>query len=249
MAVIKCLPGTKSLNDMLLYLENEGKTEYNLRSGINCTSENVETEFNIIKELYNKPAGKQYYHITQSFSPLDNIDAEKAHEIGLRWIGENIEDHQIYIVTHIDREHLHNHFVVNSVNLETGFKLQISPKKLEHMKESSNKICFQEGISTINLSKDFGVSVTDREYRLKKSGAVTWKSSMRESIDVALNHSNDIVEFVKILRDNFNIEAEFTERSLVFRKADENIVIRGYKLGGSYSRRGILKSINKGVEC
>ena len=114
MAVIKCLPGTKSLNDMLLYLENEGKTEDNLRSGINCTSENVETEFNIIKELYNKNTGKQYYHITQSFSPLDNIDAEKAHEIGLRWIGENIEDHQIYIVTHIDREHLHNNFTSSS---------------------------------------------------------------------------------------------------------------------------------------
>lgn len=249
MAVIKCLPGTKSLSDMLLYLENEGKTEDNLRSGINCTSENVETEFNIIKELYNKPTGKQYYHITQSFSPLDNIDAEKAHEIGVKWIGENIEDHQIYIVTHIDRDHLHNHFVVNSVNLETGIKLQISPKKLEHMKVSSNRICLEEGISTINLNKDFGISITDSEYRLEKRGVTPWKKNLRESIDIALNHSNDILEFVQILRDNFNIEAEFTDRSLVFRKDDENIVVRGYKLGGSYSRRGILNNIGKGVEC
>ena len=76
-----------------------------------------------------------------------------------------------------------------------------------------------------------------------------WKKNLRESIDIALHHSNDILEFVQILRDNFNIEAEFTDRSLVFRKDDENIVVRGYKLGGSYSRKGILKNIGKGVEC
>lgn len=247
MAVIKCLPGTKTLENMLLYLETEGKTEDNLRSGINCTADNVETEFNIIKELYNKPKGKQYYHITQSFSPEDHIDAEKAHDIGVRWIEENIEDHQIYIVTHIDRDHLHNHFVVNSVNLENGLKLQISPKKLEDMKRSSNDICRQEGISTINLDKSYGLSVTDREYRLAKSGVKTWKSILRESIDTALTHSSDILEFVQILKDNYDIDAKFTERSVVYIMNDENLVVRGSKLGGSYSRRGILNNIGKSV--
>lgn len=244
MAVIKCLPGTKSLEEMLLYLETEGKTNDNLRSGINCTSDNVEIEFNIIKELYNKPKGKQYYHITQSFSPLDNIDAQKAHDIGVRWIEENIRNHQIYVVTHIDREHLHNHFVVNSVNLENGMKLQINPKKLEDMKKSSNEICLKEGLKTINLNKNYGVSITDREYRLEKKGVITWKNTLRESINIALSHSDNVGEFVKILKDNFAIEAEFTDRSLVYKKNDENIVIRGYKLGGSYSRKGVLKKLN-----
>ena len=239
MAVIKCLPGTKSLRDMLAYLENEGKTLDNLRSGINCTPLNVEVEFDIVKEMYNKPKGKQYYHITQSFSPFDDLNPLKAHEIGEKWIGKNIKNHQIYIVTHIDRDHLHNHFVINSVNLENGLKLQINPKKLEDMKRSSNEICMEEGLAVINLDKDFGVKKTDREYRLEKSGVKTWKSVFRESIDKALHHSSDILEFVNILRDNFDIETEVTERSIVYKK--EDVVIRGSKLGGSYNKNGILK--------
>lgn len=242
MAVIKCLAGTKSLPDMLAYLENEGKTLDHLRSGINCTSLMVETEFNIVKEMYNKRNGKQYYHITQSFSPEDDITPERAHDIGIRWMEENIQNHQVYVVTHIDRDHIHNHFVVNSVNLEDGKKLQISPKKLQEMKESSNKICLEEGLATINLDRSFGISKTDKEYRLENSGVKTWKSYFRESITSSIEHSDNIVEFVNILKDNFDIETEFTDRSVVFKKDD--IVIRGSKLGGSYSRNGILRRID-----
>ncbi|SFU61882.1 Relaxase/Mobilisation nuclease domain-containing protein [Clostridium sp. DSM 8431] len=242
MAVIKCLSGTKSLEDMLSYLENEGKTLDHLRSGINCTSSRILTEFSIVKEMYNKLKGKQYYHITQAFSPEDDITPEKAHDIGVRWMEENIQDHQIYIVTHIDRDHIHNHFVINSVNFENGKKLQINPKKLEKMKESSNKICREEGLSTINLDKSYGDSKTDKEYRLESSGVKTWKSFFRESISMSLEHSSNISEFVNILKDNFDIEAEFTDRSVVFKK--EDIIIRGSKLGGSYSRSGIIKRIN-----
>ncbi|WP_243448094.1 hypothetical protein ACSXA9_15215 (plasmid) [Clostridium perfringens] len=54
MAVIKYLPGKKSLKSQLKYLEKEGKTLEELKIGINCTSDNIEKEFNIVKELYKK---------------------------------------------------------------------------------------------------------------------------------------------------------------------------------------------------
>ena len=89
MALIKYLPGKKSLKSQLKYLEKEGKTLEELKTGINCTSDNIEKEFNIVKELYNKKEGKQYYHYTQSFNPEDKITPEKAHEIGKEWIEKN----------------------------------------------------------------------------------------------------------------------------------------------------------------
>lgn len=125
MAIIKSLPGTKSLRNQLNYLAKEGKTIDELREGINCTTDNVEKEFNIVKQLHNKTQGKQYYHFTQAFSPEDNINPEKAHELGREWIERNIEGHQVYMGTHIDKNHIHNHFVINSVNIENGLKLQI----------------------------------------------------------------------------------------------------------------------------
>lgn len=110
MAIIRCLPGTKSLKNQLKYLEKEGKTLEELKEGINCTTDNIEKEFNIVKEMYNKKEGKQYYHYTQAFSKSDKITPEKAHEIGKEWIEKNIKGYQIYLVTHIDKEHIHNHF-------------------------------------------------------------------------------------------------------------------------------------------
>ncbi|MGY5241219.1 relaxase/mobilization nuclease domain-containing protein [Clostridium tertium] len=98
MAIIKSLPATKSLSSQLKYLEKEGKTIDELKEGINCTTDNVEREFNIIKNLYNKTEGKQYYHFTQAFSPEDNITPEKAHKLGKEWIENNIKDHQVYMV-------------------------------------------------------------------------------------------------------------------------------------------------------
>lgn len=82
MAIIKSLPATKSLSNQLKYLAKEGKTIDELKEGINCTTDNVEMEFNIVKQLHNKSEGKQYYHLTQAFNPEDNISAEKAHQLG-----------------------------------------------------------------------------------------------------------------------------------------------------------------------
>ncbi|XZJ61959.1 relaxase/mobilization nuclease domain-containing protein (plasmid) [Clostridium perfringens] len=126
-----------------------GKNFRRIKTGINCTSDNVEKEFNIVKELYNKKEGKQYYHYTQAFNPEDKITPEKAHEIG-RNDRKKYKGYQIYLVTHIDKEHIHNHFIINSVSFEDGKKLQISPKKLEKMKKESNKICEREHLTEIN---------------------------------------------------------------------------------------------------
>ena len=62
MAIIKSLPATKSLSNQLNYLVKEGKTVDELKEGINCTTDNVEQEFNIVKQMYAKTDGKQYYH-------------------------------------------------------------------------------------------------------------------------------------------------------------------------------------------
>ena len=239
MAVIKNLPATKSLKNQLEYLATEGKTRDDLRSGINCTPDNVELEFNIIKELYNKPIGKQYYHITQSFSPEDKIDDIKVHNLGIEWIEENIQDHQIYVVTHIDRDHLHNHFVINSVNMNNGLKLQISPKKLEEMKMSSNRICKREGLKEINLDLSIGLSKTDEEYRLEKRGITTWKYEFRQAIDKVKNVSEDLEEFKKKLEINYNIDILKTDKNIFYKNKEDGKVISGKKLGGSYSKAAV----------
>lgn len=244
MAIIKSLPATKSLSKQLKYLEKEGKTIDELKEGINCTTDNVEREFNIIKELYSKPSGKQYYHFTQAFSPEDNINPNKAHELGREWIERNIKGHQVYMVTHIDKNHIHNHFVINSVNMDNGLKLQISPSKLLEMKKDSNYLCDRENLSKINLEKDKGVSKTDSEYRLEKKGILPWKDELRQCIDFAKNQTSNIEELKEYLKEHFSIEVRETKKSISYKHPEQNKSVRGNKLGGDYTKEGLLNEFN-----
>lgn len=244
MAVIKSLPATKSLSNQLKYLEKEGKTVEELKEGINCTTDNVEREFNIVKQLHNKTEGKQYYHFTQAFSPEDNITPEKAHQLGKEWIERNIQGYQVYMVTHIDKNHIHNHFVINSVNMDNGLKLQISPSKLLEMKKDSNYICDREKLSKINLEPNKGISKTDSEYRLEKKGVTPWKDELRQCIDFGRSKTKSIEELKEYLKEHFNIEVRETKNSISYKHPEQNKAVRGNKLGGDYTKEGLLSDFN-----
>ena len=244
MAIIKSLPATKSLSNQLNYLAKEGKTIEELKEGINCTTDNVEQEFNIIKLMYNKTEGKQYYHYTQAFSHEDNITPQKAHELGKEWINNNIKGHQVYMVTHIDKKHIHNHFVINSVNIDNGLKLQISPSKLFEMKKDSNRICERENLAKINLEWDKGISKTDAEYRLEKKGITPWKDELRQCIDFGRSHAHSIEELKEYLKEHFNIEVRETKNSISYKHPEQNKSVRGNKLGGSYTKEGLVNEFN-----
>ena len=83
-----------------------------------------------VKKLYNKLTGREKIHFVQSFSPTDKLTYEQAHEIGIR-MAEYFKDFQVVIATHIDREHIHNHIVLNTVNYKTGLKFRQRNKYLQ----------------------------------------------------------------------------------------------------------------------
>jgi len=91
-------------------------------SGINCTPASAYTEFRNTKKLYGKEDGRLFYHFVQSFPVGEKITPETAHEIALRFASESekLKGYEIVVSTHCDRDHIHSHFVMNSVNAETG---------------------------------------------------------------------------------------------------------------------------------
>lgn len=236
MAIVKSLPATKTLSNQLKYLQKEGKTRENLKEGINCDIENVEREFNTIKLLHGKTEGKQYYHFTQAFSPEDNITPEKANELGKEWIQNNIKDHQIYLVTHIDKDHIHNHFVINSVNIESGKKLQINPKKLFEMKIDSNRICERGGFIKIDVNKKADIKKTMAELGMESRGITTWKDELRQCIDFGIERTTSIKELKEKLESDFKIITRETKNTISFKHPEENKSVRGKNLGNKYTR-------------
>ena len=121
MAIIKFTNSKSTLKHIINYITQETKTTTELITGKDCTSDNALEEMQTIKNSYNKTTGRQYIHLVQSFSPNDNLSYDKAHEIGLE-LAKQYKGFQVLIATHIDKEHIHNHLVINSVSFEDGRK-------------------------------------------------------------------------------------------------------------------------------
>lgn len=155
MAIIKCISSKKSLKAGLDYIENEVKT-HGLVSGINCQPETALFEMQATKALHEKTEGQQYKHIVQSF-PKGEVKVEKAHQLGIEFIKRNpkFDGYEVVVATHQDKDHIHNHIIINSVNFENGLKFHQSKKDLYQFREISDQLCRENGLSIAEKGKTF----------------------------------------------------------------------------------------------
>ena len=149
LAIIKITNSKAELKTIIDYVIRTDKTNANLITGKNCVANNCLEEMKTIKEFYNKNAGRQYIHIVQSFSPKDVLNFQKAHEIGIKF-ANYFQGFQVLVVTHTDREHIHNHLIINSVNFENGKKFYQSKSDMQKVKDYSDKLCKEDGLEKCN---------------------------------------------------------------------------------------------------
>ena len=111
-----------NLKGIINYVLKPSKTEEQLTTGFYCDVPNALESFMKTKKDFNKLKGRQYYHFVQSFQPTENITAQQAHEVAVKFADEcaKFRGFEMIIVTHKDRDHLHTHFVMNSVNFCTA---------------------------------------------------------------------------------------------------------------------------------
>ena len=167
-----------------------------LVSGVNCNGENAFTEFMATKTAHRKKSGMNFYHYVQSFSPNENISAEKVHKIGLEFAEKAWPGHEVLVTTHTDAEHLHNHFVINSVHYENGRKLRQNPGTLTKLRSLSDGICQQYGLSVLEPYKKDGANISSREYRAAVKGD-SWKFKLMSDIDFVMNRSGNRADFMR----------------------------------------------------
>lgn len=196
MAIIKFVKVAKgNLKRAINYITRSDKTTEELIYCKDCNINNVIEQFNYIKELYNKTDGRQYYHFIQSFSPDDKLDYELANKIGKK-ICEYFKDYQIIMTTHKDKNYIHNHFIMNSVNMQTGKKYQQSAKDLEKIKKLSNELCKQYGLKQINLNNSkVSKYLKSGEYHLSKKEE-TEKKKLINTIIKCIKKSKSKQQFI-----------------------------------------------------
>ena len=170
MAVIKAVSSKAGIGQALDYVTKDEKTEKKLVSGLNCEPDTAKEEMQATKELWGKTEGRTYKHFVQSFAPEENIEPEQAHRIACRMAVERPEwkGFEVLIATHQDKDHIHSHFIVNSVSFEDGHKLQQSRADLQNMKDMSDEICRQQGFHITEKGKTFSGEVREETVAWKK---------------------------------------------------------------------------------
>jgi len=242
MATVK---GGTSGGGCVKYITQEEKTKENLIEGINCNPKTAVEEMKFTKEQFNKTTGTEYHHFIQSFKPGETTP-EQAHEIGKAFAQHLTGNgYQAVLATHIDRDHIHNHVVLNSVNYEDGKKFRFKFQDMWELKEYSNKLCQEKGLSTVDFHKKPEISLTTAEYRLQQKGQDTWKQDLREAIDFAKSKVNSVEEMQKVLKTEFNIEMKIQNKNFKFKHPDKEEFCKGGRLGADYEKEALTNEFDK----
>ena len=157
MAVIKAVSSKAGIGQAIDYVTKEEKTEEKLVSGLHCEAETAKEEMQATKELWEKTGGRTYKHFVQSYHKDEKITPEQAHRNALQ-LAENTpawKGFEVLVATHKDKDHIHTHFIVNSVNFEDGHKLQWSSADLRELKERCNAQSQDQGLHIPEKGKTF----------------------------------------------------------------------------------------------
>lgn len=225
MAIIKVVKKSgktyTSLKKVLNYVGEKAYKTY----GINCNEDykRVAYDFFETKDYFNKKDGRQYRHYIQSFSPKE-VSKDKALEIAIKWAEEAFPGHEVFIAVHDDKEHFHSHFIVNTVNFETGEKLHEGARNLALKKELNDKICKSYGIDNKKLIRQKGdvVSYNKNKYQIIKKGADITKlaENIIKNMQISISKENFIFNMQK---DGYSTEWEENKKHIVF-TVDKNIL-------------------------
>ena len=182
MAVTKIHPIETTLKKAFDYIEDDEKTDGKmLCTGYGCEPEIAAEQFEYVKKSANKTGGYLAFHLIQSFAPGET-DFETAHKIGIELADKLLKGKYQYVVaTHIDKGHVHNHVLFNSVSFTGDHKkYNSSPNSYYYIRRLSDKLCKEHGLSVIEEPKEKGIS--HYEYSQQKQGK-SWKALLRETID------------------------------------------------------------------
>lgn len=212
-------------------------------SSINCLKEIALRQMILTKKQYGKEDGYIAWHGYQSFKP-DEVTPKEAHEIGLQTAREMWGDRfQIIITTHLDKDHLHNHFCFNSVSFIDGGKYDYSKSERRRMIEISDRICAEHGLSVIkNPHKAPSRPVWLDEKAGKPTRYNVYRADVREAIDYSRSQKY-MEEYLR--RKGYIID--FTGKHWKIRLPQYEHFTRLDTLNEKWTPENILRSMGRGA--
>ena len=223
------LGNTKSASRAINYAEKRA-TE---KSGMNCDVDYAKSAFKQTRALYGKEDGIQAHTIVQSFKPGE-VTPEQCNQLGLELAEKIAPNHQVAVYTHTDKDHIHNHIVINSINLENGKKYQSNKQQRELIKQENDNVCRSHGLS-VPERDTAKLRYTQAEKSLIEKDQFSWKDDLREKIEHAKEHTSDFKSFSEHLEKS-GIEFKVRGKNVSYKPENVNKWVRGKTLGQDYDK-------------
>ena len=217
--------GTQSraaMRGVMRYVMQEKKTAWDgepLISGINCQVQSVYDDFLNTKLLYHKDGGVMFYHMVQSFPKGAEVDPRQAHEAARR-LAEYFDGCEVLVCTHVDREHIHSHCVINSVNFETGKKLHMAKEQIQELMRRNDAICQEMGLPVFEAARQQSRGMSGAEYHTALKGQ-SWKLRLMNTIDECMKYAADKDAFVSLMEsEGYAVRWEDTRKYITYTAPD-----------------------------
>ena len=229
-----------TLDAGITYATNPEKTEQHFfTSALNCEScETAYAEMQATKQRFSKPGGVVGYHFIQSFAPGE-VTPEQAHTIGVAFTQRLFGDrYEAVVGTHLDKAHLHNHVVVNSVSFVDGKKYHSSPGSYYFdVRGVSDALCRENDLSTIAPQ---GKGKHYAEWKAEQNGKPTIRSIIRADIDRIIGEAYTYETFLMLLRrEGYVVQNRLDHKYVTVLPPGGKRAIRLDSLGDGYTERDI----------
>lgn len=213
-------------------------------TAINCKKEIALEQMILTKKQFNKEDKYIAWHGYQSFKP-DEVTPEICHEIGVKLAKQMWADRfQVIVSTHLDKDHLHNHFCFNSVSFLDGKKYNYSKSEMQRLRNLSDELCKEYGLSVVKNDKQTK-SPSRALYLAEKNNEPTKYNLMRTAIDEAIKISPVPQEFVRIMRTRgYIVDINPQRKYPTIRSANDSRNTRLKTLGEKYDWHNIVEQIN-----
>ena len=232
------------LDASMTYITNPEKTEQSFFvSAINCNS--AQTAFEEMmdtKRCFDKLDGVQAYHIIQSFAPGE-VTPEQAHRIGLRLCERLFENrYEVVVGTHLDKAHLHNHILVNSVAQDNGAKYHSNRQSYyQQIRRISDELCREEQLSVIEPHSN---GQPYAAWKNQKTGKLTLSQMLRDEIDLVIRDCVSFPDFLDLLeKKGYVVSRNANRKYLTVRPPGAKRNFRLDRLGQGYTVEDIKQRI------
>lgn len=211
---------TGCMGAVMRYTMQDKKTEFEgqrLITGINCQPESVYADFMTTKRLHHKTDGVLFYHMVQSFPKGEAVDPVTAHAAALK-LAEYYEGYEVLVCTHTDREHIHSHFLINSVNFDTGKKLHIAKEQLQELRQRNDQVCMEFSLPVFQPKdrKQKTKTMTVGEYHTAARGQ-SKKLQLMNIINDCMRHASTREEFIALMEsEGYKVRWELSRRNITY---------------------------------